>query len=166
MVANRHSARLSINPPHISLVDAAKMLTINLKGFLVVCVVRHPVNRLISYYKYLKFTNLNHRLHDLAANTNVDEFGEQFVLDKGHDTKPQIAYLAPTEELIVKGHHVLRCENLEEDFSKLRINLGLPPTKLGRLNQSKRVKGLSLQNESKSRLMAFEAQTVELMGYH
>ena len=165
MVANRQSAGLSINPPHINLVDAAKMLTINLQDFLVVCIVRHPVDRLISYYKYLKFNNPNHRLHDLAANTNVDEFAEQFMLDKGHDTKPQFAYFAPTEELIVKGHYVLRCENLEEDFSKLRSNLGLPPIKLGRLNQSKRITGLSLSNESENLLMAFEAQTVGLMGY-
>ena len=43
-------------------------------------------------------------MHDLAANTNVDEFVEQFVLDKGHDTKPQFAYFAHTEELNVKGH--------------------------------------------------------------
>ena len=113
MVANRQAAGLSVNPPHATLNTSANMLDVDLSEFIVVCVVRNPVDRLVSYYKYLKHKNKEHRLHPAANSLSIDDFVEHFILDKGHDTKEQFSYFAPNKDLIVKGHAVLRFENLE-----------------------------------------------------
>ena len=165
MVANRQAAGLSVNPPHATLNTTAKMLDLDLSEFIVVCVVRNPVDRLVSYYNYLRHNNKEHRLHPLAKSLCVDAFVENFVLDSGHDTLPQFSYFAPSNDLIVKGHHVLRYENLEYDFSQLQSFLGLPDVALPRLNQST-AEEVTVSEASKKYLMDFEAQTVELMRYH
>ena len=165
IVTGQQRAGLNINPPHVNLVGAAKMLNVDLKDFLVVCVVRDPIERMKSYYRYLKYNNPTHRLHDLAANSSIDEFVERFILDEGHDTKTQFSYFAPSEDLIVKGHNVICYERLDEEFSRLQDNLDLPKIKLQKLNQSKNNKVLSLSHESKNLIMAFECQTAALMGY-
>lgn len=164
MVAKRQASGLSVNPPHATLTVAAKMLNLDLKDYMVVCVVRHPVERLISFYKYLKHIDKNHRLHLLADNLAFDSFVESFIVDRGNDTKSQFSYIAPTEDLTVKGHYVLRYENLEQDFAQIQSFLGLPSEKLPRLNQSTKEK-IAISEVSKKNLMAFEAQTVELAKY-
>ena len=165
MVAKRQSMGLSINPPHINLSGVAQILDLDLSEFIVVCVVRHPFDRLISYYKYLRYHNPNHRLHDLAKNCDIDTFVDQFISDDGHDTEPQFNYFVPTQDLLVKGHRILRYENIEHEFSQLTDFLGLPNLELPRINQSRTVKGLALSDTSKNHLASFEAETFQLMGY-
>lgn len=164
MVAKRQANGLSVNPPHLSLISAANMLDIDLGDFIVVCVVRNPVSRMVSYYKYLKYINKNHRLHDLADRLDFNAFVESFILDNGHDTGPQFSYFAPTKDLIVKGHNVLRFENLDHDFAQMQSLLELSNVKLPRLNRSTSEE-IYVSDVSKKYLMDFEAQTVELMGY-
>lgn len=164
MVANRQAAGLSVNPPHATLNTSANMLDVDLSEFIVVCVVRNPVDRLVSYYKYLKHKNKAHRLHPAANSLSIDDFVEHFILDKGHDTKAQFSYFAPNKDLIVKGHAVLRFENLESDFAQMQTTLGMPSKKLPTLNQSI-TQEITVSCASKKNLMDFEAQTVELFGY-
>ena len=164
MVAKRQANGLSTNPPHLCLNSVAEMLDISLEDFIVVCVVRHPVDRLVSYYKYLKNINKKHRLHDLASTSDFDTFVRKFILDAGHDTRPQFSYFAPTNEVVVKGHSVLRYENLDDDFAQIQSLLSLSSVELPRLNQSTTEK-IDVSDASKKYLMDFEAQTVELMNY-
>ena len=164
MVANRQAAGLSVNPPHATLNTSANMLDVDLSEFIVICVVRNPVDRLVSYYKYLKHKNKEHRLHPLADSLSIDDFVEHFILDKGHDTQTQFSYFAPNRDLTVKGHAVLRYENLESDFAQMQTSFGMPSVRLPRLNQSSTEKVI-MSNSHKQYLMDFEAQTVELMGY-
>ena len=103
-------------------------------------------------------------MHLLADNLAFDSFVESFIVDRGNDTKSQFSYIAPTEDLTVKGHYVLRYENLEQDFAQIQSFLGLPSEKLPRLNQSTKEK-IAISEVSKKNLMAFEAQTVELAKY-
>ena len=165
LVAKRQSMGLSVNPPHISLFGVSQFLDLDLSEFIVVCVVRHPFDRLISYYKYLRYHQKNHRLHDQAKNSDIDTFVDQFILDKEHDTQPQFNYFAPPPNLIVKGHRILCYENIEHEFSQLTDFLGLPNLELPRINQSRTVKGLALSDTSKKHLASFEAETFQLMGY-
>ena len=163
--ARRQSMGLSINPPHMSLFGVSEILDLDLSEFIVVSVVRHPFDRLISYYKYLRYHQKSHRLHDLAKNSDIDTFVDRFILDEEHDTQPQFNYFVPPPDRIVKGHRILRYENIEHEFSQLTDFLGLPNLELPRINQSRTLTGLALSDASKKHLSSFEAETFQLMGY-
>lgn len=163
-VAKRLANGLSTNPPHLCLNSAAEMLDINLEDFIVVCVVRHPVDRIVSYYKYLKNVNKKHRLHNVANTSDFTGFVRKFISDANHDTRPQFSYFAPNKDLIVGGHIVLRYESLDDDFAQMQSHLGLRGVKLPRLNRSTSEE-IEVSDVSKQYLMDFEAETVELMRY-
>ena len=162
--AKLEASGLSVGFTHSTLNFAANILDVDLSKFIVVCVVRNPVDRMVSYYKYLRHKDKEHRLHSLAKSLSFDHFVENFILDRGNDTRTQFSYFAPNIDLTVKGHAVLRYENLESDFAQMQTSLGMPSVRLPRLNQSS-TEEVVMSNSHKQYLMDFEAQTVELMGY-
>ena len=119
-VAKLEASGLSVGFTHSTLNFAANILDVDLSKSIVVCAVRNPVDRMVSYYKYLRHKNKEHRLHPAANSLSIDDFVEHFILDKGHDTKEQFSYFAPNKDLIVKGHAVLRFENLGSDLLRCR----------------------------------------------
>ncbi len=165
LIAKRQAMGLELNPPHMSLCGLAALLEVDLSEYIISCVVRHPFDRLISYYKYLRHHNQAHRLHNLAKNLDIDSFVCEFINDNGHDTEPQFNYFVPSQDLVIKGHRILRYEHLDYEFSQLANFLGLPNLELPKLNQSKAEEALVLSNASKELLASFEAETFKLMRY-
>ena len=166
IVNNRVQQNLSTNPPHISLIYISKILNLCLKDFTIICVLRNPVERLKSYYNYLKFNNKNHRLHELASQSNIDLFIEHFITDNGHDTFPQFAYFARLNNLLIKNYYFLRFESLNQDFIQMQNYFGISHSKLSTLNKSEKTEAMSLSEDTKQKVIAYEKETIKIGNYN
>ena len=166
IINKRIEEKLSSNPPHISLISISKIFDLCFKDFTIICVIRNPLERIKSYYKYLKFSNRNQRLHELAKQSNIDLFVERFISDDGHDTFPQFTYFARLSNLFVKNYYFLRFESLNQDFNQMQNYFGMKNLKLGRLNKSEETEKLKLSENSKKRVILYEKETVKLGSYN
>ena len=61
--ANLEVSGLSVGITHSTLNLAANIWDVDLSEFIVICVVRNSVDRIVSYYKYLRHKDKEHRLY-------------------------------------------------------------------------------------------------------
>lgn len=124
---------------------------VDFNSFFVFSVVRDPIERLSSMYRYLKGLRYTHRdLVDLKTAASFAEFVEIFAAQKaGPEAHPftwsQLDYLRDSTGNI-GVEFVAKLENLQEDFTVIAERLGQPDAKLLHLNKSKSTSKISDQD--------------------
>jgi Sulfotransferase family len=110
------------------------------RSFYSFSVVRHPLERLLSHYSYLK--TKPHKVPELAGVSSIEcyleliESRDESVI-RLRGVLPQNCYLK-LGSVPIAVNQVLRFENLNSEFRRLCARLGLPKQELGVHNKSER----------------------------
>ena len=111
------------------------------RSFYSFSVVRHPLERFLSHYFYLK--TKPHKFPEMAGASSIEcyiqliESGDESVIRKPERVLPQNCYLK-LGSVPIAVNQVLRFEELNSEFPRLCARLGLPKLELGVHNKSER----------------------------
>ena len=110
-------------------------------------VVRNPYKRALSQILFLRRARTVEHLNQYAKEFLNTTKLNSIQIDSGITTE-QYKYIIP-------GVHILRFENLEEDFNKLMVQYGLPARLTKHLNKS--------WNDSVLKVTDFDANTIQMI---
>lgn len=132
------------------------------------CVVRHPLDRLISHFCYLR-TNLESfpeiaSIHSLDQYVESIERGDQSVIRKRERVLPQHCYIK-LGAVPVAVREVIRFEDLAKSFSALCERVGLTARQLPTINQSERNNNLEASLHVKQFVERYYETDFQLFGY-
>lgn len=139
---------------------------------LLFCVLRNPVDRVISAYYFLKNGGINQMDKDewnkyAAKFENINDFIEEnleLVVKEQMHFRPQYKWLENMErEILFDKIEFLNFENLEQDLSDFQINHGLKPFKIEHKNKSRK-DDVELTNESISKIEKIYYKDYELLN--
>ena len=163
LIKRRIAGSLAVPPPHVTLGYASQILNFSLHDYFVVAVFRDPLERIISYYKYLCNINKSHRLSQTAMLLSLDQFVQKFLLDTGHDTRPQSDYIsqdlgAPKQKFII-----LRQHRLGKDYNQMMDMFNLPRIRLPNLNASGKQSYIKISSSNRQLVLRYEDQMKEFL---
>ena len=137
------------------------------------CIKRHPIDRALSSYYYGRCeksywhnsTNL-HPDYNLLKNSSFDECVELLQARKLRHQGWRPQHVWSCENNNIQADHVLRFENLEEDFQNFCSELDIPDLgPLPFLNISPRPTVTQVSRRAKDILREFYSQDFEIFNY-
>ena len=137
-------------------------------------IVRNPYDRLVSAYFYLKKGGMPNNSYDLQMQKRLKKYTyfKDFVRDLKlfvNDThfKPQHMFVCDSGGRIIVNH-ILKVENIDNEFSQLLRSKLLPDEKLHTINASKHDNYTRYydDNEIKKRVYTIYERDFELFDYH
>jgi len=155
-VSDRIANGLDPTPPHMNISGACQLLNVPWHEYTLVTVIRNPFDRFVSFYNYLKFNNLSHRLHPAASSLTLNQFVSFLIQDSGHDTASQYSFIRRDKKILMKDVYILRTEQLEEDYKNFCQMFGLSILPMKSINKSKGSTQEILTLDSKILISEFE----------
>ena len=161
-MSNRIANGFNPSPRHLNILGVSQILDIRLEEYMLITVIRNPFDRFVSYYNYLKYGNLRHRLHPAVNRLSLNQFVSFFIHDNGHDTNCQYSYIRRDSQTLVKNVYIFKTEQLEQDYKNFCEIFELPVFPIKSLNKSKANTEETLNLDSKLLISKFE-RDIELI---
>ena len=155
---------------HATFIETKKAIKTEHKFF---CTIRNPLERMISYYSYIKQRPIEHgqaRAKAIADFRGFESFVDYVKSKEAPDIfRPQFDYITSDNKTINENIHFLKVENLKEDFLNFLNNEHITnnPISLKRINKSEHLNPRCYYTSSKiiDKVIEFEKDIFERFDY-
>ena len=173
----KHPLCLPKGFPHETVEEfSSRVGTEVLRSYTSLCVVRHPLDRFISQYRFM--LGRTETIPFMKTVKGIRQFIDAIVRDvelevripHGVKTERMAALARPQHEYIRLGakdvavNHVFKCERLNSDWPRICRTLGVPFSRLPKLNESGRHE-VDAMDAARSFVGEYYRKDFEVFGY-